>query len=209
MKHTFYRKYLKRLLDILLSLIGIILCAVPMLIIALAIHFDSPGPVFFKQKRMGKDGHIFTIVKFRTMSAQTDPNVPTDRFVSPERWLTRVGAVLRKTSLDEIPQLFNVLSGTMSIVGPRPALWNQLELIRMRDENGSGALKPGITGLAQINGRDSISEEEKARLDGQYAKNVTFSMDLRCFFGTFWPVLTHKGYSEGQNQHADNSQDKT
>jgi O-antigen biosynthesis protein WbqP len=167
------------------------------LAIALAIKLDSPGPVFFKQKRVGIHKTHFDILKFRTMRIDTPRDTPTHMLADPSRWITRVGRFLRKTSLDELPQVFNILAGTMSIVGPRPALWNQYDLIAERDKYGANDIRPGLTGWAQINGRDELPIMEKAKLDGEYVRNLSLGMDLKCFFGTFAAVLRSEGVLEG------------
>lgn len=192
-----YKNFVKRFLDILLSLAGIILLALPMLILIVCIKIDSRGPVLFKQKRVGKNKTHFNILKFRTMRVDTPKDVPTHLLVNPDKYITKMGRFLRSTSLDELPQIFNILMGSMSIVGPRPALWNQFDLLEMRDKYGANDVRPGLTGLAQISGRDELELEEKARLDGEYVTNLTFAMDLKCFFGTFSSVFFKKGIKEG------------
>lgn len=192
-----YRKIIKRLIDILLSALGIIVMGIPMLIISAIIKMTSPGPVLFKQKRFGINKSFFTILKFRTMVTDAPDDVPTHMLTDTEKWITPIGSFLRKTSLDELPQLFNIFAGQMSMIGPRPALWNQEELIAERDKYGANAVKPGLTGWAQINGRDELEIEEKARLDGEYANHIGFLFDCRCFFGTIKSVLKHEGVVEG------------
>lgn len=192
-----YQKYVKRFLDIILSLGGIIVLALPMALLALAIKLDSPGPVFFKQKRVGKNKEYFSILKFRTMRTDTPPDAPTHELTDPDKWITKTGRILRKTSLDELPQLFNILHGEMSIIGPRPALWNQYDLIEERDKYGANNVCPGLTGWAQINGRDEVEIEEKARLDGEYVKNICFSFDCKCFIKTIKSVIKSEGFVEG------------
>lgn len=192
-----YQKIWKRLIDIILSGIGILVLGIPMLIIALLIKIDSPGPVMFKQKRVGIHKTYFNILKFRTMRSDTPKNVPTHELSDPEKWITRVGKVLRKTSLDELPQLFNIFVGQMTIVGPRPALWNQYDLIEERDKYGANDVVPGLTGWAQINGRDELEIPVKAKLDGEYVKNLSFAFDVRCFVGTIFRVLKTDGVVEG------------
>lgn len=190
-----YKRFIKRFLDILFSLIGLIILAIPMLIIALLIKIDDKGPAIFVQKRFGKDKKFFSFYKFRSMKTNA-PDVPTHLFKNPEQYLTRLGKILRKTSLDELPQLINILKGDMSIIGPRPALWNQDDLIEERDKYGANSLRPGLTGLAQISGRDELDIEEKALLDGKYTENLSLLMDLKCFFGTIGAVITAKGFSD-------------
>ena len=192
-----YRKFIKRLLDILLSLCGIIVLLPVYLLIALAIKIDDPGPVLFRQKRVGIHKTHFQILKFRTMKVDTPRDTPTHLLADPEKYLTRVGRILRKTSLDELPQIFQIFTGDMSIIGPRPALWNQDDLIAERDKYGANDVRPGLTGWAQINGRDELPIEVKAKLDGDYVKHITFAFDCRCFFGTIGSVLHHEGVVEG------------
>lgn len=192
-----YERVIKRLLDIVLSLAGIAVLAVPMLIISLAIKLGSPGPVFFRQKRFGIHKSFFNILKFRTMRTDTPKDVPTHMLADPAKWITRTGAFLRKTSLDELPQLFNIFAGQMSVIGPRPALWNQDDLIAERDRYGANDVKPGLTGWAQINGRDELPIDVKAKLDGEYVKKLSFGFDSKCFFGTVKSVLRHEGVVEG------------
>mgnify|MGYP004679688531 FL=1 len=192
-----YERVIKRLLDIVLSLAGIAVLAVPMLIISLAIKLGSPGPVFFRQKRFGINKSFFNILKFRTMRTDTPKDVPTHMLADPAKWITRTGAFLRKTSLDELPQLFNIFAGQMSVIGPRPALWNQDDLIAERDRYGANDVKPGLTGWAQINGRDELPIDVKAKLDGEYVKKLSFGFDCKCFFGTVKSVLRHEGVVEG------------
>ena len=187
---------LKSLLDFLISLIALVILALPMLIIALIIKLDDRGPVFFKQNRIGKDQSTFSMLKFRTMRMDTPHDTPTHLLSDPQRYITRIGRFLRKTSLDELPQLLNILAGQMSIVGPRPALWNQYDLMAEREKYGVHQVRPGLTGWAQINGRDELEIPVKARLDGEYIQKFGFLMDLRCFFGTFG-ILGGKGVVEG------------
>ena len=192
-----YRKYGKRILDILLSGIGLVLTAPVFLILAIWIKADSKGPVFFRQQRIGIRGTTFDIIKFRTMRSDTPADVPTHLLRDSDQWITNAGRFLRKTSLDELPQLVNILRGEMSIVGPRPALWNQYDLIALRDQNGASDVLPGLTGWAQVNGRDSISLQKKAALDGEYAEKLSFAMDIKCIWRTVSVVVTRKGYREG------------
>ena len=192
-----YKKFFKRLIDILLSLAGICVLWLPMLIIAVAIKLDSKGPVFFKQKRVGIHKSHFNILKYRTMRIDTPPDAPTHQLSDPKKWITKVGAFLRKTSLDELPQLFNILAGDMSVIGPRPALWNQYDLIEERDKYGANDVRPGLTGWAQINGRDELEIPVKARLDGEYVERMSFAFDCKCFVGTVASVLRSDGVVEG------------
>ena len=192
-----YKHALKRIIDILLATFGVLFLSLPMLIIAVAIKLDSPGPVFFKQKRVGLHKKHFMILKFRTMRTDTPHDAPTHELSDPKRWITKVGGFLRKTSLDELPQLFNIWIGHMSVIGPRPALWNQFDLIAERDKYGANDVRPGLTGWAQINGRDELEIEVKARLDGEYVERMGFGFDVKCFFGTITSVLKSDGVVEG------------
>ncbi|MBR3131107.1 sugar transferase [Candidatus Saccharibacteria bacterium] len=187
-----YQHFFKRLLDLLLSSIAIIILIVPMFFISLIILITDPGPVFFKQKRYGRNKTYFNILKFRTMKVDT-PDVPTDKLENPEEYITGIGRVLRKTSLDELPQIFNIFVGQMSFIGPRPALWNQKNLIKLRDKVHANDVRPGLSGWAQINGRDDISEKKKAKLDGEYMERLSFFFDIKCFFGTFMKVFKSEG----------------
>ena len=192
-----YNKVFKRLIDIILSGCGIIVLAPVYLIIALAIKLDDPGPVFFRQKRVGIYKSHFNILKFRTMKMNTPKDTPTHLLENPEQYITKVGRILRKTSLDELPQIFQIFTGDMSVIGPRPALWNQFDLIEERDKYGANDVRPGLTGWAQINGRDELPIEVKARFDGEYVENMSFLFDCKCFFGTIVSVLKHDGVVEG------------
>lgn len=192
-----YKDGLKRGIDFLLSLVGIIVLSPILLILCLAIKIDSKGPVIFKQKRVGKNKTHFYIYKFRTMKVDTPKETPTHLLSNPDFFITRVGKFLRKTSLDELPQLFNILKGDMAVIGPRPALWNQYDLIEERDKYYANDIRPGLTGLAQISGRDELEIEYKARLDGQYTSNITPLMDLKCFFETIISVFKSDGVVEG------------
>jgi O-antigen biosynthesis protein WbqP len=188
---------IKRIIDIVFSSIGlIILCPVYLIIIVL-IKIDSKGPILFKQKRIGKNKICFNILKFRTMYIDTPKDTPTHLLSNPDKYITRIGVILRKTSLDELPQIWNILVGEMSIIGPRPALWNQYDLISERDKYGANAITPGLTGWAQINGRDELPIEIKARLDGDYVRDMSLAMDIKCFFGTIISVLKRDGVVEG------------
>ena len=192
-----YQRYVKRLLDLVISLIGLIVLCPVLAILAIWIRLDSPGPVLFKQKRVGKGKTYFNIYKFRTMRIDAPHDVPTHLLDSPDAFITRSGRFLRRTSLDELPQIFNILKGEMSIVGPRPALWNQDDLIAERDKYGANDIVPGLTGWAQVNGRDELEIEEKARLDGEYVHQLTFKMDATCVLMTVGSVLRQKGVVEG------------
>ena len=192
-----YRRMIKPILDITLSLLGLILFSWLFLIIIIAIEIDDPGPVFFTQKRVGIHKKHFKLYKFRSMKMSTPHDTPTHLLENPDQYITRVGRVLRKLSLDETPQLINILKQDMSIIGPRPALWNQYDLIEERDKYGANDIKPGLSGWAQINGRDELEIADKARLDGEYVKRMSFLFDCRCFFGTAVSVLRHDGVVEG------------
>ena len=193
---TGYR-YIKRIIDILLSGLAIIILSPLLLILCIAIKLDSPGPIFFTQKRVGIHKTYFQIYKFRTMRTDTPKDMPTHMLANPEQYITKTGRFLRKTSLDELPQIFNIFKGDMSIVGPRPALWNQDDLVAERDKYGANDVTPGLTGWAQINGRDELEIPVMAKLDGEYVKKYGFTMDVRCFFGTFLSVLRQDGVVEG------------
>ena len=188
---------IKRLSDILLSLIGLILLLPLFAIIILLIKLDSPGPVFFKQKRVGIHKTHFTILKFRTMSIDTPHDAPTHLLENPDQYITRMGRFLRKTSLDELPQIFNILTGKMSVIGPRPARWTQYDRLAERDRYGADDIPVGLTGWAQINGRDELPIEDKARLDGEYVQRRSLWFDFICFLGSFTAVLRRKGVIEG------------
>ncbi len=192
-----YKHFFKRLIDLILSGLGIIILIPIWIILIIAIKIDSRGPIFFKQKRVGIHKKYFYILKFRTMRIDTPHDTPTHMLENPEQWITRVGKFLRKTSLDELPQMFNIFSGKMSIIGPRPALWNQDDLIAERDKYGANDVKPGLTGWAQINGRDELEISVKAALDGEYVEKMSFAFDCKCFFKTIAAVFRHKGVVEG------------
>lgn len=202
-----YKNVIKRLIDFILSNIAIIVLALPMLIISIVIKIDDPGPVLFKQKRVGKkkNGEItyFMIWKFRSMKISTPRDTPTQLLDNPEQYITRVGRFIRKTSLDELPQFYQVFTSKLSIVGPRPALWSQEDLVAEREKYGANDIKPGITGWAQINGRDELEIDVKAKFDGEYAAALNagkfkgFAMDVKCFFGTIVSVLKSDGFVEG------------
>ena len=192
-----YKKGLKRIVDFLLSLLGIIVLSPLLIILVVAIKIDSKGPVIFTQKRVGKNKKLFNIYKFRTMKIDTPKEMPTHLLENPDFFITKVGKFLRKTSLDELPQLFNILKGDMAVIGPRPALWNQDDLIEERDKYGANDIRPGLTGWAQINGRDELEIDYKAQLDGHYVERESFSMDVKCFFGTIVSVFKSDGVLEG------------
>jgi O-antigen biosynthesis protein WbqP len=188
---------IKRVIDFILSLLAIILLFPIWIVLVIAIKLDSKGPVLFRQKRVGKYKKHFYILKFRTMRIDTPSDTPTHLLPDPDQYITRVGSFLRKTSLDELPQIFNILAGQMAIIGPRPALWNQYDLIEERDKYKANDILPGLTGWAQINGRDELPIKVKARLDGQYIEKMGPIMDLKCFFGTITSVLKSDGVVEG------------
>ena len=192
-----YQHLIKRLIDFTLYLAGILILAIPMLLFALVVKLDSPGPVLFWQKRVGIHKKTFMMPKFRTMYTNTPANMPTHLLSDPQKWITRSGAWFRRLSIDELPQILCILTGKMSVIGPRPALWNQDDLIAERDKYGANGVRPGLTGWAQINGRDELEIPVKARLDGEYVQNLSFLFDCRCFFGTIGKVLKHDGVVEG------------
>ena len=192
-----YQNHLKRLNDVVLSALGILCLGWLLILLSIAIKLDSPGPVLFRQKRVGLNKSHFYILKFRTMRIDTPRDMPTHLLVNPEQYITRVGRFLRKTSLDELPQLFNILAGHMAIVGPRPALWNQFDLIAERDKYGANDIRPGLTGWAQINGRDELEIDVKARYDGEYVQRMSLAFDTRCILGTVTAVLRRDGVVEG------------
>ena len=198
-----YKHFFKRLIDVVLSFIGIIVLALPMLAVAIIIKIDSPGPVFFKQKRIAKGKKYFTILKFRSMPVTAPHDTPTHQLQNSQDLLSKWQRIMRKTSIDELPQLFCIFIGTMSIVGPRPALWNQDDLVAERDKYGANDVKPGLTGWAQINGRDELEIPVKAKLDGDYVAALNagkfkgLAMDIKCFFGTITSVLKSDGVVEG------------
>ncbi len=202
---------IKRLLDIVLSLIGFIVLSPIFLILILAIKLESKGPVLFKQKRIGINKTHFNILKFRTMRIDTPKDTPTHLLDNPGQYITKIGKFLRKTSLDELPQIWNIFIGQMSIIGPRPALWNQYDLIAERDKYGANDVPPGLTGWAQINGRDELPIEMKAKLDGEFVEKIGLWMDIKCFFGTIVSVVKSDGVVEGRTgskQPGDNKSTK-
>ena len=203
-----YEKFIKSVIDAFLSFMACLVLSPFYLLIMLAIKIDSKGPVFFKQKRIGKNKTEFNILKFRTMRIDTPHDMPTHLLENPEQYITKVGRFLRKTSLDELPQIFNILAGQMSIIGPRPALWNQYDLIEERDKYGANNIKPGLTGWAQINGRDELEIEVKARLDGEYVERLSFGFDIKCFFGTIVSVLKSDGVVEGGTGQMEKDKEK-
>ncbi|MFQ7302008.1 MAG: sugar transferase [Beduini sp.] len=192
-----YKTCFKRMIDFILSLTGLIVLSPVFIILCIWIKVDSQGPIFFKQKRVGKNKKYFNILKFRTMYVDTPKDMPTHMLSNPDQYITKVGKFLRKTSLDELPQIINILKGEMAIIGPRPALWNQDDLIAERDKYKANDIKPGLTGWAQINGRDELEINLKAKLDGYYVEHMSFLFDVNCFFGTIASVLKHEGVVEG------------
>lgn len=191
-----YRYFFKPLMDFLIGLIASIVLLPLLIIIGIIIFIDDPGPIFFRQKRIGKNKKLFTIWKLRTMKRNT-PDVPTHLLENPKQYITRTGKLWRKLSIDELPNVFSLLTLKMSLIGPRPALWNQDDLIAERDKYGANNVRPGITGWAQINGRDELEIAEKAQLDGEYVSRMSFLFDCRCFFGTIKAVFNHEGVVEG------------
>ncbi|MER2173161.1 MAG: sugar transferase [Carnobacterium sp.] len=192
-----YQKMFKRVIDVVLALLGLIVLSPVLLLIIVVIKLDSKGPILFEQKRVGKDKVLFKIYKFRTMKVDTPKDAPTHLLKNPDFFITKVGKILRKTSLDELPQLINILKGEMSIIGPRPALWNQYDLVTERDKYKANDIYPGLTGWAQINGRDELPIQKKAALDGVYMKKISFLFDVKCFVGTIISVVKNDGIIEG------------
>ncbi|MBR6917906.1 MAG: sugar transferase [Clostridia bacterium] len=195
-----YNRFIKRSLDLILTFTAAIVLFPLFLILFLLIKIDSRGPVFFKQKRVGKGKRYFSILKFRTMRTDTPKDTPTHLLKDPDQYITRVGRFLRKTSLDELPQLFNIIVGQMAIVGPRPALWNQDDLVAERDKYHANDIRPGLTGWAQVNGRDELEIEVKAKFDGEYVERMSFLFDLKCIFVTAFKVLRSDGVVEGAHE---------
>lgn len=195
-----YRNCIKRWIDFLLSIAGLIVLSPLLIVVAIAIKLDSPGPVLFKQKRVGINKTRFNIYKFRTMRTDTPKDTPTHLLSDPDQYITKMGRFLRKTSLDELPQIINILFGQMAIIGPRPALWNQYDLIAERDKYGANDIRPGLTGWAQINGRDELPIDVKAKYDGEYVRRMSFLFDLKCFFGTIAVVMKRDGVVEGKKK---------
>ena len=210
--NSFYRSTGKRIIDFILSGVGTIVLAPFMLLIALLIKLESKGPVLFRQKRVGLHKKTFSIMKFRTMRTDTPKDTPTHLLQNPDQYITKVGRFLRKTSLDELPQILNILKGDMAVIGPRPALWNQDDLVAERDKYGANDVLPGLTGWAQINGRDELEIPVKAKLDGEYVEKMSFLFDLKCLFGTIASIFKHEGVVEGGtgelHRKADNQQNQ-
>lgn len=200
-RSSIYNNYIKRTIDVLLSGMALLILWPLLLIIAVIIKITDPGPVLFTQKRVGskKNGELtyFSIYKYRTMKTSTPKDVPTHLMENPEKWITGIGRILRKFSLDELPQIWNIFIGDMSLVGPRPALWNQYDLIEEREKYGANDVTPGLTGWAQINGRDELPIDVKAKMDGEYVKRMNLLFDIKCILGTISPVLNHEGVVEG------------
>lgn len=201
-----YERYGKRILDLALASVGAIIIFVPMLFVALVIKLDSKGPVFFRQLRYGKDKKPFTVYKFRTMTTDAPSDMPTNEFTESGSYITRFGKLLRKLSIDELPQIINVLRGEMSIVGPRPVVLTEKELIRQRAKYRANSVKPGITGWAQVNGRDELDYLQKAELDGWYVKHLSFATDMKCILKTFYVAFARVGHTEGHEQVDNNQQ---
>ena len=203
-----YRKFFKRLIDLVLSFFALVILAVPMLVFALIIKLDSRGPVIFWQKRVGIHKETFMMPKFRSMYTETPAEMPTHLLNDPDRWITPVGKIYRKLSIDELPQIWSIFTGKMSIIGPRPALWNQYDLVAERDKYGANDVRPGLTGWAQINGRDELEIPVKAKLDGEYVEKMSFLFDCKCFFGTILAVLRRDGVVEGGTGAMQKDQEK-
>ena len=192
-------KAVKRLIDILLSFVGAVVLLPVFIVVSILIFIDDPGPIFFKQKRVGKNKKLFWLHKFSSMKMNT-PDVPTHLLDNPDQYITKVGKFIRKFSIDELPQIYDILFGKMAIIGPRPALWNQYDLIAERDKYGANDVLPGLTGWAQINGRDELAIPVKAKFDGEYVEKMSFLFDCKCFFGTITSVLKHEGVVEGKTE---------
>ncbi len=192
-----YDTYIKRIIDKIVSFFGLVILSPLFLILFILIKIDDPGPVLFTQKRVGKNKQYFKLHKFRSMKMSTPHDVPTHKLKNPEQYITKIGKFLRKSSLDELPQIWDIFIGNMAIIGPRPALWNQDVLIAERDKYGANNIRPGLTGWAQINGRDELEIEVKAKLDGEYVNKESFMFDIKCFFGTIFKVVKQDGVVEG------------
>lgn len=194
-----YTRYVKRSIDFILALLGLIILSPVFVVLCIWVKYDSKGPILFKQRRVGRNKTYFNILKFRTMFSDTPKDMPTHLLSHPEEYITKAGKFLRKTSLDELPQIINILKGEMSIIGPRPALWNQVDLVDEREKYSANSIRPGLTGWAQINGRDELEIDIKAKLDGDYTKHISFLFDVKCFFGTIVSVLRSEGIVEGSS----------
>lgn len=193
-----YRHFLKRIIDLLVAILSVVILSPLFLLICILIKVDSKGPILFKQRRVGKDKKEFMILKYRSMKTDAPKDQPTHLLENPEAHITKIGSFLRRTSLDELPQFFNIIAGQMSIVGPRPALYNQYDLIAKRDEVGANAVRPGLTGWAQVNGRDELPIDVKSKFDGEYIEKMSLLFDLKCFFLTFRSVAKADGVVEGK-----------
>lgn len=204
-----YKKCVKRIGDVILSGLALVILSPVYLALAILIKCDSKGPVIFKQKRVGKNKEYFYIYKYRSMQVDTPQDSPTHLLQDSNKYITKMGSILRKTSLDELPQILNIFKGEMSIIGPRPALWNQEDLIAARDENGANLISPGLTGYAQINGRDELPIPVKAGYDGYYVKNISFKLDVRIFFTTITKVFKRSDVVEGQTESPDTKSHST
>ncbi|WP_433773052.1 sugar transferase [Bacillus wiedmannii] len=203
-----YKKSLKQIIDFIFAIVGLVVSSPVFLLLIICIKLDSKGPVLFKQRRMGKGKKEFYILKFRTMRIDTPKDMPTHLLEDPDMYITKVGKFLRKTSLDELPQIINIIKGEMSIIGPRPALWNQYDLIEERDKYGANDVTPGLTGWAQINGRDELPIDVKAKLDGEYVEKLSPLFDLKVFFMTIKSVLKSEGVKEGKSNSSERNSEK-
>lgn len=195
-----YREYGKRIEDVSIALAALVILGLPMLLVAAAIRLTSKGPALFRQKRFGKDKQLFTVYKFRTMSTKAPKNMPTNSFTNADSYITPLGGVLRKLSIDELPQLLNVIKGEMSIVGPRPVIKTEKKLISLRQKYQANSVKPGITGWAQVNGRDDLDDQRKAEMDGEYVQRLSFLTDVKIMIKTIGAVLMMSGHTEGNER---------
>lgn len=195
-----YREYGKRIEDVSIALAALVILGLPMLLVAAAIRLTSKGPALFRQKRFGKDKQLFTVYKFRTMSTKAPKNMPTNSFTNADSYITPLGGVLRKLSIDELPQLLNVIKGDMSIVGPRPVIKTEKKLISLRQKYHANSVKPGITGWAQVNGRDDLDDQRKAEMDGEYVQRLSFLTDVKIMIKTVGAVLMMSGHTEGSER---------
>lgn len=195
-----YREYGKRIEDVSIALAALVILGLPMLLVAVAIRLTSKGPALFRQKRFGKDKQLFTVYKFRTMSTKAPKNMPTNSFTNADSYITPLGGVLRKLSIDELPQLLNVIKGDMSIVGPRPVIKTEKKLISLRQKYHANSVKPGITGWAQVNGRDDLDDQRKAEMDGEYVQQLSFLTDVKIMIKTIGAVLMMSGHTEGSER---------
>ena len=195
-----YREYGKRIEDVSIALAALVILGLPMLLVAAAIRLTSKGPALFRQKRFGKDKQLFTVYKFRTMSTKAPKNMPTNSFTNADSYITPLGGVLRKLSIDELPQLLNVIKGEMSIVGPRPVIKTEKKLISLRQKYHANSVKPGITGWAQVNGRDDLDDQRKAKMDGEYVQRLSFLTDVKIMIKTIGAVLMMSGHTEGSER---------